>query len=30
MFDARLTQSVENFAALMLPLSEKDLEREWK
>jgi hypothetical protein len=30
MFDAKLTDSVENFAALMLPLSEKDLEREWK
>lgn len=29
MFDARLTQSVEDFAALILPLSEKDLEREW-
>ena len=30
MFDARLTHTVENFAALLLPLSEKDLEREWK
>lgn len=30
MFDSRLTHAVENFAALMLPLSEKDLEREWK
>lgn len=29
MFDTRLTHSVENFAALMLPLSEKDLERDW-
>jgi hypothetical protein len=29
MFDARLRQAVEDFAALMLPLSEKDLEREW-
>jgi hypothetical protein len=29
MFDTRLAQAVENFAALMLPLSEKDLEREW-
>jgi hypothetical protein len=30
MFDTSLTRAVENFAALMLPLSEKDLEREWK
>jgi hypothetical protein len=30
MFDARLTHTVENFAALLLPLSEKDLEREWR
>lgn len=30
MFDIRLTRAVENFAALMLPLSEKDLESEWK
>jgi DinB superfamily len=29
MFDTRLTQAVEDFAALMLPLSEKDMEREW-
>ena len=29
MFNSKLTQSVENFAALMLPLSEKELEREW-
>ena len=29
MFDTKLTQAVENFAALILPLSEKDLEREW-
>jgi len=29
MFDAQLCQTVEDFAALMLPLSEKDLEREW-
>src|SRR5512134_2026416 len=29
MFDLTLTQSVENFVTLMLPLSEKDLEREW-
>jgi DinB superfamily len=29
MFDTRLSQSVENFASLMLPLSEKDLEGEW-
>ncbi|HEX6269917.1 MAG TPA: DinB family protein [Anaerolineales bacterium] len=30
MFDTRLTKAVEDFAALMLPLSAKDLEREWK
>jgi uncharacterized damage-inducible protein DinB len=30
MFNAQLTQAVENFASLMLPLSEKDLEIEWK
>lgn len=30
MFDIRLTRAVENFAALMLPLSEKDLESAWK
>ena len=29
MFDTKLTQAVRNFAALILPLSEKDLEREW-
>ena len=29
MFNTQLTQAVENFASLMLPLSEKDLEREW-
>ena len=29
MFDTKLTQAVENFVALMLPLSEKELEREW-
>jgi len=30
MFNAQLTQAVENFASLMLPLSEKDLEITWK
>ena len=30
MFDTTLAHAVENFAALMLPLPEKDLEREWK
>src|SRR5688572_21722633 len=30
MFNTRLTQAVENFVALMLPLSEAALEREWK
>jgi len=30
MFNANLTHAVENFARLMLPLTEKDLEREWK
>ena len=30
MFDIRLTRAVGNFAALMLPLSQKDLESEWK
>ena len=30
MFDPRLTLTVENFAAVMLPLSEKDFEHEWK
>ena len=29
MFDTKLTHAVENFVALMLPLSEKELEREW-
>ena len=29
MFDTKLTHAVENFSALILPLSEKDLEREW-
>jgi hypothetical protein len=29
MFDTRLSQAVEDFAALMLPLSEKELEHEW-
>ena len=29
MFDTTLTHAVEGFADLMLPLSEKDLEREW-
>jgi hypothetical protein len=29
MFNARLNQAVYDFAALMLPLSEKDLERAW-
>ncbi len=30
MFSSDLSRAMENFAALMLPLSEKDLEREWK
>ncbi len=30
MFNTQLTQAVEKFASLMLPLSENDLEREWK
>jgi len=30
MFNPELTRAVEGFAALMLPLSEKDLERAWK
>lgn len=30
MFNTQLIQTVENFASLVLPLSEKDLEREWK
>jgi hypothetical protein len=29
MFDPRLSESVENFAALMQPLPEQELEREW-
>src|SRR5512143_2341321 len=29
MFNANLTQAVENFAHLILPLTEKDLERKW-
>ena len=29
MFDTKLTHAMESFAALILPLSEKDLEREW-
>jgi len=29
MFNANLTTAVENFANLILPLTEKDLEREW-
>jgi DNA-binding GntR family transcriptional regulator len=29
MFDTKLTHAVENFVDLILPLSEKDLEREW-
>jgi hypothetical protein len=29
MFNIQLTQAVENFARLMLPLAEKDLERAW-
>ena len=29
MFSSELSRAVENFAALLLPLSEKDLEREW-
>jgi hypothetical protein len=29
MFSFELSRAVENFAALLLPLSEKDLEREW-
>ncbi|HLA87852.1 MAG TPA: DinB family protein [Anaerolineales bacterium] len=29
MFNFELTNAIENFAALMLPLSEKDLERTW-
>ena len=30
MFNSDLTSAVENFATLMLPLSEKDLERKWR
>ncbi len=30
MFNPTLTTAVENFARLLLPLSEKDLERDWK
>jgi hypothetical protein len=30
MFNSELKQAIEDFATLMLPLSEKDLEREWK
>src|SRR5512138_2539430 len=30
MFNTALTDAVQDFAALMLHLSEKDLEREWK
>src|SRR5689334_5901393 len=30
MFNTNLTQAVENFSQLILPLNEKDLEREWK
>jgi len=29
MFNANLTEAVENFTRLILPLTEKDLEREW-
>lgn len=29
MFDTRLSQAIESFAELMLPLSERDLEKEW-
>ncbi|MDO8754745.1 MAG: hypothetical protein Q7J80_12680, partial [Anaerolineales bacterium] len=29
MFNPELTKAVENFAVLMLPFSEKDLERKW-
>ena len=29
MFNQKLTQTVENFSSLMLPLSKKDLEHEW-
>jgi hypothetical protein len=30
MFNPELTRAVQEFGAIMLPLSEKDLEREWK
>jgi hypothetical protein len=30
MFNANLSKAVQDFAALVLPLSEKELEREWK
>lgn len=30
MINTKLTQSVENFSTLLLPLSEEELEREWK
>jgi hypothetical protein len=30
MFNNQLTQAIENFTHVMLPLTEKDLEREWK
>jgi hypothetical protein len=30
MFNPQLTLAIENLSAIMLPLSEKDLEREWK
>jgi hypothetical protein len=30
MFNSELTSAVENFTTLMLPLSEKDLERKWE
>ena len=30
MFNTALTDAVQDFAALALPLSEKDLEHEWK
>ena len=30
MFNLALRRAVEEFTALMLPLSEKDLEREWR
>src|SRR5206468_5782335 len=30
MFNSKLTNAVEDFTQTMLPLTEKDLEREWK